>query len=290
VKGSQNLNGPGNADLVLDEKDMIKAGKKTWLDILQERIKGFRTGNIKGYLTRFFVQDKLFGDFQAAIISGSVINSYPGPNFPWYFVEDKPVKFIIDGMPFGVNIKIPDLGVPNITDITTYLQSHNAEDIKGIELNSTTKYSGDYFRRYLPSDWPENIYHHWRTALASFDFSYVEITTRSGKGPFMAINTPGMYLYKPLPLSRPQQFYKPKYIVNDTTKYLQDLRSTIDWEPNVTTDKNGNATISFYTADKPGTYTVIIEGSDGNGNLGYKMERINVGSKPATNKPKVDTK
>ncbi len=39
VKGSQNLNGAGNADLVLDEKDMIKAGKKSWLDMFEEKYK-----------------------------------------------------------------------------------------------------------------------------------------------------------------------------------------------------------------------------------------------------------
>ncbi len=64
VKGSQNVNGPGNADLVLDEADMIRAGKKSWLDMLQEKIKGFHLGNIKRYNTRFFVQDKLYGDMQ----------------------------------------------------------------------------------------------------------------------------------------------------------------------------------------------------------------------------------
>jgi hypothetical protein len=36
----------------------------------------------------------------------------------------------------------------------------------------------------------------------------------------------------------------------------------------VLTDKNGKARISFYTADKPGTYTLILEGSDMNGNIG----------------------
>jgi hypothetical protein len=266
VKGSQNLNGPGNADLVLDEKDMIKAGKKNWLDILQEKIKGFHTGNIKGYLTRFFVQNKWLGDIKA-----TTINSYPGPYFPWYFVEDKSVIFIIDGIPYGSNLKIPDFGSPNITDITNYLQSHNAEDITGIELNSTTKYSGDYFRRYIPSDWTGIM----RAALATYDFVFVEITTRAGRGP-VTDNTPGIYLYKPLALSWPKQFYKPQYEVNDTTRHLPDTRSTIDWEPNVITDKDGNASVFFYTADKPATYTLIIEGTDGNGNLGYRWEKISI--------------
>jgi hypothetical protein len=221
VKNSQNLNGPGNADLVLDEGDMIKAGKKSWLDILQEKIKNFR--------------DAWYGD---------------------YLIGDEPVIFIIDGVRY-----MPVIGESYGEATLYFLQSHNAEDIKGIEVMSTSKYYGDYDRRYVdPMD--PRIY------------SFIEITTRSGKAQFLPVNTPGIYVYRPLALSWPKQFYKPRYIVNDTTKHLPDTRSTIDWEPNVVTDKNGRAVISFYTADKPATYTLIVEGSDGNGNLGYKLQHI----------------
>jgi hypothetical protein len=65
---------------------------------------------------------------------------------------------------------------------------------------------------------------------------------------------------------------------------LPDLRSTIHWEPNITTDANGEAIVSFYTADKPSIYTIIMEGTDMNGNLGYKTEKIII------DKPKEKTK
>src|ERR1700730_10128708 len=86
--------------------------------------------------------------------------------------------------------------------------------------------------------------------VSSDTLAFVEITTRSGHGPVID-NTPGIYLYKPLPLSWPKQFYKPKYTIKDTAKHLPDLRSTIDWEPNITTDRNGEAKLWFYTADQP---------------------------------------
>ena len=41
VKGSHNLNGPGEADQVLDEDDMKKAGKATLMDLLYKDVKGF---------------------------------------------------------------------------------------------------------------------------------------------------------------------------------------------------------------------------------------------------------
>jgi hypothetical protein len=55
-----------------------------------------------------------------------------------------------------------------------------------------------------------------------------------------------------------------------------DLRSTIYWAPNVVTDEAGRASLSFYSADKPGTYNVIIEGTDLNGNVGCYRQKIKI--------------
>jgi hypothetical protein len=112
--------------------------------------------------------------------------------------------------------------------------------------------------------------------------AFVEITTRSGD--FKMEYTPGTYLYKPLAITWPKQFYKPKYTVKDTTD-LTDLRATVDWEPNVSTDKNGEATLWFCAAGTPSTYSVIIEGVDGNGMLGYKRQKLLIAKpKPAVGK------
>ena len=87
--------------------------------------------------------------------------------------------------------------------------------------------------------------------------------------------TQGTYLYKPLAATLPKQFYRPRY----TVKYHPvgtDLRSTIHWEPNIVTDSTGKATVSFYSADKPSTYSIIIEGTDLNGSVGFKRGKIMV--------------
>ncbi|MGH7237724.1 MAG: hypothetical protein ACREGF_04275, partial [Candidatus Saccharimonadales bacterium] len=44
IKGSQNPNGPGNADIVIDEQHLEKAGNKTFLQLLQEMVPGFKEG------------------------------------------------------------------------------------------------------------------------------------------------------------------------------------------------------------------------------------------------------
>jgi len=265
VKDSKKLNGAGNADLTLDEKDMLKAGKKTLLDILYERIGGFRSAPMvaESLNLRFAVQGKSLNDISA---EANLPQLYHSVIFMWYFVVDKPVVFVIDGVTLTSSLNALDLSVPNIDDLTNYLRSINAENVKGIELISSTKYSSAYFDRYILSD--------WHPYLSYYNFAFIEITTRSGKGPFVATNTPGTYLYKPLAISRPDQFFSAHYPLSDIGKRLPDIRSTIYWNPNINIDEKGEATLSFYTADKPGTYTLVIEGTDFNGNLGYRSGKI----------------
>jgi hypothetical protein len=235
VKGSQNLNGPGGADVVMDEKDLEKALKKTWLQLLEEYVKSFREMDL-------------------------------APHYPrWYYISFQKVFFIIDGI--ALNDMYDSL---DFTSLKIYLQSHNAEDIKGVEVMSSLKYNAKYKGRFLSTGQVMDMDPHK-------DAAFIEITTRSGHGPIID-NTPGMYLYKPLAMSWPKQFYKPKYSVKDTDKHLPDLRSTIDWEPNIVTDADGEAKVRFYAADKPATYTFIIEGADMNGGLGYKTGKITIGT------------
>ena len=229
LRGSQNLNGPGEADIVMDEKEMEKALKKSWLQLLEGNVKGFHEMWLPPHYRR------------------------------WYYMRFNTVFFIIDG------VMLNDVYQPlDFFTLRTYLQSHNAEDIKGIEVMSSQAYAAKYSIRFRPLEALDTL-------------AFVEITTRSGHGPVID-NTPGMYLYKPLAISWPKQFYKPKYLVKDALKHSPDLRSTIDWEPSVTTDQNGEATVSFYSADKSSKYTVIVEGCDLNGNLGYKAARIRFSS------------
>jgi hypothetical protein len=72
-------------------------------------------------------------------------------------------------------------------------------------------------------------------------------------------------------------FYLPRYIGprQNQTNAL-DLRSTIYWNPNLNTDKNGNATLEYFNADGQGTYRVTVEGIDKDGNLGREVYRYTV--------------
>jgi hypothetical protein len=76
--------------------------------------------------------------------------------------------------------------------------------------------------------------------------------------------------------SKAKDFYVPKYEVGKSSVIGLDLRNTIYWNPKITTDKNGVATFSFFNSDARGSYRAIIEGIDGDGNLGRQVLHFNV--------------
>jgi len=77
----------------------------------------------------------------------------------------------------------------------------------------------------------------------------------------------------PLGFQKPAEFYAPKYDTPaQNTK--PDLRTTIHWQPNLVIDKTCTATFSFYTADAPSTYTVVIEGVTDDGKMVYKRDKV----------------
>jgi hypothetical protein len=224
VKDSKNLNGTGEADFILDEKDIGKMTHLSLKDLLAKSFKNFQ---------------KISRDY--------------------YLLNNRYVALVIDG------VFVQQYGL----SVDMYMDMLVAEDIKGIEVIQTPKYAVAYNPRiiYLLTRYSDR-----------YVPLYLEITTRSGNGAFMN-NTPGTYLYKTLPFSLPTKFYRPKYTANNSGIALgTDLRSTIHWEPNVITNAEGKATITFYSADNPTGYTVILEGTDLNGGLGYKRQKINVTS------------
>lgn len=79
----------------------------------------------------------------------------------------------------------------------------------------------------------------------------------------------------PLGFQAPKEFYSPTYATpNDVQAVYADLRTTIYWNPDVRTAPNGDAQLSFYAADAPTTYSVVIEGVTNDGKLIYKRHKI----------------
>jgi hypothetical protein len=184
-----------------------------------------------------------------------------GKNPNLYYLFDQHLHFIIDGI--DIDFVYSGAGGPigYREFVKGYLDYYSAEDIKGIEVMQ----GGTGFPYTIKFIDPR---------ANPFEHAWVEVTTYSGKGPFFN-KTPGTYLYRPLAFDVQKQFYSPKYKTKDDNTFA-DVRSTIYWSPNIFTDKNGKAKRSFYTADKPGTYTVLLNGCDMNGNLESIRQKITI--------------
>ncbi|GAA4084960.1 carboxypeptidase regulatory-like domain-containing protein [Mucilaginibacter panaciglaebae] len=83
--------------------------------------------------------------------------------------------------------------------------------------------------------------------------------------------------FKPKGYYMTREFYSPKYDATKTGALGGDLRTTIYWNPKVTTDKaTGTAKFDFFNADGTGTYRAIIEGIDDKGNIGRTVYKYTV--------------
>lgn len=89
-------------------------------------------------------------------------------------------------------------------------------------------------------------------AMLFFTKSGVSVTDYIKSAGVQAFNVEGYHLSK--------EFYVPKYDVNYQETGVPDYRIAVHWEPRVITDKNGEATVSFYNSDDLSTIKVMLEG------------------------------
>lgn len=82
--------------------------------------------------------------------------------------------------------------------------------------------------------------------------------------------------FSPKGYSKIKQFYVPKYAGPASSLSTSDLRTTVYWNPNIQTDKTGNASFEFFNSDGKGTYKAVVEGIDKDGKLGRYIYRYTV--------------
>ena len=107
----------------------------------------------------------------------------------------------------------------------------------------------------------------------------ISIYTHGGKDIFVR-RTEGITKTNIQVFSAPREFYAPKYKnINDDEWRRPDLRALIHWAPEIKTDKQGKASLSFYNADNAGDMTVVVEAVSDNGEIGYEELIYNVEGK-----------
>ncbi|HEY4325034.1 MAG TPA: TonB-dependent receptor [Mucilaginibacter sp.] len=206
---SSNLNGPGNADQIVQGKELWGMGCVRIADCLEGRLVGviFRDG-----------------------IPYSTRDLY------------RPMQLIVDGAytdPAYINsLSYFDIQSIEILRSGEYTSIYGGQGGSGVFL-VTTRRGGEY-------DYPEPIY---------------------GRG----ITT-----YYPKGYYKTREFYSPRYDNPKTNKKLADLRTTIFWQPDLITGKNGKTSFEYFNAGSKGNYRVVVEGIDNQGNIGRQVYHYQV--------------
>jgi TonB-dependent SusC/RagA subfamily outer membrane receptor len=101
------------------------------------------------------------------------------------------------------------------------------------------------------------------------------ITTKDGseKKDIAAV---GVLPIAPMGFYKARTFYSPKYEYANANSSVPEMRPTIYWNPEIETDVYGNAFMEYYNSEAVGTYKVIVEGIDKNGNIGRQVYRYKV--------------
>lgn len=158
-----------------------------------------------------------------------------------------PIEVYVNGMPVDVN----------------YLTSLDANGIESIEVFNNDGLSGINRRS---------------NTLGVLVVNLKEIkSTPLSKDQIKDLFPPANVLtYKPKGYSVERHFYTPKYTGPRTPTQPEDLRTTVYWNPVVNTNKEGKAALEYFNADGKGTYKVVIEGLDIDGNIGRGIYRYQV--------------
>lgn len=152
-----------------------------------------------------------------------------------------PMQIILDGMPMDTDI----------------LQSIIPADVQNIEVLRTIGYTSIYGMRG--------------------GGGVLLITTRRGDANYInTLPAPGLVIDKPKGYTKTRVYYSPNYETSPALSKLPDKRSTVYWQPNVSTDSLGRGSCSFFTAAETGTYKVTAEGISGDGGFYRKVIRFNV--------------
>jgi hypothetical protein len=257
IKGTLNRFGPGYADLIYDEEDIKKSATTNLYELLAQKIPGFRVRGAWGILFKgrgMAVPIIVFNGYATDIrIDGWPLTVDVDIDLP----SPPPDGFNTDAVIALDPLMYSDKYHPTFTtglvenansDVINALSEYKLPGIIGVEI----AYSRKYTNRLIPQP--------------PYDIAIIEITTKGGHG-WYRDRPANITTYRPLPVLKPQEFYSPRYKVAPAV-IEPDYRSTIHWEPNISTDQNGKAKVSFYTSDITGKYTIKIAGIDATGGIG----------------------
>ncbi|HMI02134.1 MAG TPA: carboxypeptidase-like regulatory domain-containing protein [Pedobacter sp.] len=295
IKGSYNRNISKGADLIFDEQDIKESGVLDLYHLLKQKVPGLNVVMEDGLATlklnNYMVIIEIDG-------GGLPVRMNGNPNVKELIEELS--EFKIEGF-LGMEVMYSrkytgNYAVPGIGE--TYKSKYIIAS--EVALRSGSQYVldpetfiqlQDKYGNPIPLYTVQPFYRINHAQSAGYlelrvnvltnrlrEIAVIGITTKGGRG-WYRNNNPDVATYRPLPLMYPQEFYSPKYTVSAKDNTEPDYRSTIYWKPDVVTDADGKATLSFYTSDITGSYHINLQGSNMDGLIGSAGTTIKVGQK-----------
>jgi hypothetical protein len=276
IKGSQNRNGSGNADLVFDEQDIKESAVMNLYQLIKQKLPGLRITMDEALPTL-----KLNNYFATIEIDGGGLPLYLNSSPTRQDLMEALSEFQIaqfEGMEVMYSRKYT-----NRYFLPPTIGSQTLEAVVNSEFNLRLKGGeggglGEGVGAYYAVGFRGGGYLDARANVLTNkerDIAVIGITTKSRTGYFKN-NRPDFATYRPLPIMYPQEFYSPKYELKSSNVAEPDVRSTIYWSPNVLSDANGRAKVKFYASDVSGSYTISMEGIGSNGGIGTLRQKIKV--------------
>ncbi len=265
IPNSYNRNGPGNADIVLDEQQLMKYDRfNSLLDVLQNEVPGFGKGFISSDNLYFSRTSNFFYRPVFSIDERSVSFRVDGENIEQIIAEDMTGESESNSW-YSLNAQFEQL--------EEALNSISVNDIVGIEVMTSRN----------------RIWVYDNTALMamSLDFRppcFIEITTKDGAGVTQYYQPTGIHQLRIRGITPQKQYYLPKYIPSDyVDRFLYHRQPTLYWEPALTTGEEGTAKISIPIGrNYKRTLRVTADAYNLKGSVGSKQTSIDVGSGEGT--------
>ncbi len=274
IPGTFNRNGPGKADLIFDQQDIKESAVMNLYQLIKQKLPGLKVIYEEGVPTLKLNNYMVVIEIDGGGLPIRMDHPYTTEQLIDELNQFPIISFI--GMEVMYNRKYmynygkppTTKGFPGIEIENSRLLFQNLPGLPNIappppEVFYKVGHEPGYLERRV------NI-----LTNSSREIAVIAITTANHNG-YYKNESPDVTTYRPLPILYPQQFYSPKYNVAPGAVIEPDFRATLYWEPNITTDANGKAKVSFYTSDIAGKYTVTIAGVDVTGWIGDSQIKIN---------------
>lgn len=155
VRGSQNLNGPGEADLIIGMQELEKMGKKPLLQVLKESIPGFREDiNMRYRINRSSILFVVDGQPLIRLFPGREYTASVKNFLEYCLAENVRGIELMTSMRFTTNYSLATGGVPSATSEVAFIEITTHRGAGPFFKEAP----GFYIHKPLPYYWPKEYY------------------------------------------------------------------------------------------------------------------------------------